>query len=130
MINQIVKFTVKPEYEDEFQQQLLEHQLASSQETGNVEMRIYVDNQDSNLFFAYDRWVNQEALDSHLQQAHTQKLIKLTETALVEPAMVLNLSETTPAPVALKQADKEDEKFNIFFILDHRRRGRAPVRLI
>ena len=67
MINQIVKFTVKPEYEDEFQQQLLEHQLASSQETGNVEMRIYVDNQDSNLFFAYDRWVNQEALDSHLQ---------------------------------------------------------------
>ncbi|WP_186748376.1 putative quinol monooxygenase, partial [Vibrio crassostreae] len=45
MINQIVKFTVKPEYEDEFQQQLLEHQLASSQETGNVEMRIYVDNQ-------------------------------------------------------------------------------------
>ncbi|OCH49620.1 putative quinol monooxygenase [Vibrio cyclitrophicus] len=124
MINQIVKFTVKPEYEDEFQQQLLEHQLASSQETGNVEMRIYVDNQDSNLFFAYDRWVNQEALDSHLQQAHTQKLIKLTETALVEPAMVLNLSETTPAPVALKQADKEDEKFNIFFIfklkMEHR----------
>ncbi|MFC1234174.1 putative quinol monooxygenase [Vibrio sp. F74] len=116
MINQIVKFTVKPDHKDEFQHALLENQLASSQEAGNVEMRVYVDNQDANLFFAYDRWVDQEALDSHLQQSHTQKLIKLTETALVEPVMVLNLGETAPAPVALKQADKDDEEFNIFFI--------------
>ncbi|PMH44839.1 antibiotic biosynthesis monooxygenase [Vibrio sp. 10N.286.49.B3] len=116
MINQIIKFTVKPDYKDEFQQALLENQLASSQETGNVQMRIYVDNKDANLFFAYDRWVDQDALNSHLQQSHTQKFITLAETALVEPAMVLNLGETTPAPVALKQADESDDKFNIFFI--------------
>ncbi|MEZ8271384.1 putative quinol monooxygenase [Vibrio splendidus] len=116
MINQIVKFTVKPTYKDEFQQALLENQLASSQEPGNVEMRIYVDNKDANLFFAYDRWVDQDALNSHLHQPHTTKLIKLTENALVEPAMVLNLGETTPAPIALKQADEGDDKFNIFFI--------------
>lgn len=116
MINQIIKFTVKPAYKDEFQKVLLESQVASRQEAGNVEMRIYVDNKDANLFFAYDRWVDQDALNSHLQQSHTQKLIKLTETALVEPAMILNLGETNPPPAMLKQADQGDEKFNIFFI--------------
>lgn len=116
MINQIVKFTVKPSYKDEFKQALLENQRASRQEAGNVEMRIYVDNQDDHLFFAYARWADQGALDSHFQQIHFQKLIKLSDTALVEPAMVLNLGETSPAPVALKQADEHDDKFNIFFI--------------
>ncbi|MDR9829255.1 antibiotic biosynthesis monooxygenase [Vibrio sp. FNV 38] len=116
MKNQIIKFNVKPEFTEQFQQALLENQQASRQEVGNVEMRIYVDNQDSHLFFAYDRWTDQSALDSHLEQPHTKKLIALAESALVEPPMVLNLGETNPAPIALKSADEGDEKFNIFFI--------------
>jgi quinol monooxygenase YgiN len=116
MFNQIVKFNVKPEYREEFQTALLENQKATSLEGGNLEMRLYVDNQDPNLFFAYDRWVNREALESHILQPYAQKLVNLAEIALAKPVEILNLSETSPAPVALKDAAPEDEKFNIIFI--------------
>lgn len=116
MFNQIVKFSVKPEYREEFQVALLDNQKATSLEDGNLEMRVYVDNQDPNLFFAYDRWVNREALESHILEPYAQKLINLAESALATPVEIFSLGETSPGPVALKDAATEDEKFNIIFI--------------
>jgi len=116
MFNQIIKFNVKPEYREEFQQALLENQKASCLEEGNLLMRLYVDNQDQSLFFAYYRWANYASFESHIQQPYAKKLSRLAEKALATKVEIQNLSETSPAPVALKTADPDDMKFNIIFI--------------
>jgi quinol monooxygenase YgiN len=79
-------------------------------------MRIYVDNTDPTLFFAYERWMNQASLDSHILEPHAQKFIALADKALQTPAEIFNLGETSSFPSELKDPAPEDEKFNIFFI--------------
>lgn len=116
MFNQIIKFNVKSEYRKEFQTALLENHRATSREDGNLEMRIYVDNQDPNLFFVYNRWIDRETAENHTPEPYAQKLINLAESTLTKPAEIFNLGETSPLPVALKDAAPEDEKFNIIFI--------------
>ncbi|MCL1065699.1 antibiotic biosynthesis monooxygenase [Shewanella olleyana] len=113
---QILKFTVKPESRDKFVAALMHNKQQSAQETGNIAMRLYVDNSNTNVLFAYDRWQDEEALNYHLQQTYTQKLLALAETTLAEPIDIQTLHDSALTPVAPLQADKEDPRFNIFFI--------------
>ncbi|MFT6924786.1 MAG: quinol monooxygenase YgiN [Psychromonas sp.] len=116
MINKIVKFNVKPEHIQTFKSALVEHKQNTQKETHFVAMRIYVDNHNSHLFFIYERFEDQQAVDFHITQPYTVKFGELLDAALAKPAEVFNLGETNPAPIALKAANPEDELFNLFFI--------------
>lgn len=116
VFTQVIKFNVKPEFKDEFKQTLQINKQGTAQEPGNLAMRIYQDNSDPNTFFAYDRWADKAAAQSHLQQSYTQKLISLIDTVLTEAPQVYNVEDTDPAPVALLEADPQDPRFNIVFI--------------
>ena len=79
-------------------------------------MRLYVDNTNPNLFFVYERWLDDAAFASHATQVYTQRMLALFDSALAEPAEFIDLSDTQPAPIALKPAAKDDPLFNIIFI--------------
>jgi quinol monooxygenase YgiN len=116
MINLIVKFTVKPAHTEAFKNLLLENKKGAEQEAGFGGMNLFVDNKNPNVFFAYDSWKNEAALESHKETAHVQNMMKLAETALESAPEIMVLGETNPIPVAIKPLNTEDEPFVIFFI--------------
>ncbi|MDO6561787.1 putative quinol monooxygenase [Amphritea sp. 1_MG-2023] len=113
---QIIKFSIKPEFSEAFAAALSVNKKGVAQEPGNLEMRLYRDNANPNLFFAYDRWQDEAALATHMQQPYTKELLALAEQAQDKPIEVFTVNDTQPAPIALKQANPEDPLFNIFFI--------------
>ena len=119
MIKQIVKFDVKPEFIHEFKAALIEDKKGAQLEAGFIEMSLFQDKQQPSVFFGYERWQDRAALDAHMQEPHTEKVIALVETALQTPVEVMDLSDCNPAPLHdlnPKNANPEDELFIIFFI--------------
>lgn len=119
MITKIIKFAVKPEASEYFKTVLSENKTGAAKESGSVEMRIFADRKNLNLFFSYERFTDEAALNAHKEQSYTQKLIGLFDTALASPPECLNLADTVPAPVAVseqQQPKQEDDVFVIFFI--------------
>lgn len=117
MKNTIVKFEVKPEHREELKQALKHSKVETEKEAGNVEVKVFTDNNNPNIFFAYERWENQEAIDKHHVQCYTQDLLSLAEKTLVSPPEFYFLGETNPLPDhGTRVANPEDEVFIIFFI--------------
>lgn len=119
MITKIVKFEVKAGSSESFRTVLSENKTGAAAEPGSVDMRIFVDRKNPNIFFSYERFTDEAALNAHKEQSYTQKLIDLFDTALVSPPECLNLADTAPAPIAVneqKQPNIEDDVFVIFFI--------------
>ena len=44
MLNKIVKFTVNPDYQAQFEATLVANQQGTALESGNVEMKLFTDN--------------------------------------------------------------------------------------
>lgn len=119
MITQIVKFTVQPEHSEAFQAALMVNQQGARAETGLLEMRLFAEKQQPHVFYAYERWKDQAAIAHHLTQDHTRALLNLAKTTLQSPVEVMNLNDTTPAPLHeanTKHRQPEDDVFSIFFI--------------
>lgn len=119
MITKIVKFDVKPDSSEAFKAALIENKTGTLAEIGSIEMRLFVDNKNPHLFFAYERFANVAAFDAHMEQSYTKSLITLFDTALASPPEFMNLGETSPSPVPVsdqKQPRPEDDVFAIFFI--------------
>ena len=115
-ITKLIKFNVKPDHSDTFKNALLDNKKGTESEVGCLEMRLYVDNTNPNLFFVYERWLDDSAFASHATQVYTQRMLALFDSALAEPAEFIDLSDTQPAPIALKPAAKDDPLFNIIFV--------------
>lgn len=115
MINKIVKFNVKPEYTETFKAALLNDKMKAQREDGCIEFRLYVDNKNPNLFFTYERFIDKQAFDTHMDQDYVQEIEKLAAASLSSPVEFLSLGETNPLPIPLKEANKEDDEFVIFF---------------
>lgn len=126
----VFNFYIKPECTTVFKTALLEDKKGTEQETGNLEMKIFVNNNNPNIFFAYERFNDQISIDHHMQQPYTQKLFELFDTALQTPAEVFKLGETQPAPLYDSNPNKpksEDDLFIIFFIFKNKDGYREKV---
>lgn len=113
---QILKFTLQDESREQFKQALMDSQKKTSVEDGNIAVRVYVDNANPNLVFAYDRWVDEAALENHLQQPYTKALLEAAESALAYPLEIFTLNDTNPAPVDLLPTADKEPSFNILFL--------------
>ena len=98
MISQIVKFNVKPDHSQAFKYALLEEKKVTEQEAGYVEIRLFTDTKNPNIFFAHERWEDQEAVDNHREQPYPKKICSMVNTMLKSPVEVFNLGETKPGP--------------------------------
>lgn len=119
MMIQIVKFDIKTEYIEQFKILLDDDKQGSKNEAGLLEMRLYQDKKSPNLFFAYERFENQAAVDHHSAQTYTKRLLEALAVMCNSAPEVMPLNETTPAPLYEKNpksANAQDELFIIFFI--------------
>lgn len=119
MITQIVKFDIKDEHIAQFKALLEVDKQGAKAEPGLLEMRLYQDKNAPGVFFAYERFEDQNAVDYHGAQDYTQTLLNvLPEYSQSEPEVML-LENTAPAPLHEnnpKVVNPEDDVFSLFFI--------------
>lgn len=96
MLTQIVMLTAKPEARDTLAEVLRSHVTASTAEPGVAEFRIYAQADAPHRFWAYERYVDAEALQEHGQTPHTRALFDVAKTTLQQPPEVLRLTPVTP----------------------------------
>ncbi len=70
MVSIVVKITVKENAVAVVREQMMNLVAETVKEDGCVEYRLHQDNDNSAVFFFYETWSNQEALQQHLESAH------------------------------------------------------------
>ncbi|MDO6548807.1 putative quinol monooxygenase [Pseudoalteromonas carrageenovora] len=119
MITQIVKFNIKEQNIEQFKALLEDDKQGAKAETGLLEMRLYQDKNESGVFFAYERFEDQNAVDYHGAQGYTHALLQVLPEISQSAPEVMLLENTAPAPLHEsnpKAINPEDDVFILFFI--------------
>lgn len=80
---------LKPGTEDQFMAELVKIVKPSKAEPGNIAWYVQQAEQDPTQIVFYTRWINQEALDKHLQSPPVAEYIRKTAAFLAEPARLV-----------------------------------------
>ena len=121
MITQIVKFDIKPEQIETFKAALVVDKQGAENEKGCLELRLFQDKNQAGVFFAYERFQDQAALDQHAEQSYVKNVLGMLESASKAAPTVMVLNDTAPAPLHEsnpKIVHKADDVFSVFFIFD------------
>jgi quinol monooxygenase YgiN len=96
MLALIVEFRIKPAHVDAFDAAITDNARASREnEPGCRQFDVCRDPHDAQMFFLYELYDDQAAIDSHLQSAHFQAMNTQT-AAWVESKVVRSYVRTAP----------------------------------
>lgn len=93
-ITQLVKFTVKPEYVQEFRKAQVNSLNSSLKEEGNIEMKLYANDNNPYVFYVYSKWKNEEVYELHKGLPHSKKLAPLFKEALQGAPDIIRFKNT------------------------------------
>ncbi len=97
-VTMLVTLHVKPEKREALKAALLKDKWGAVSEPGNISMTFFESRDNPNIFYLFERWVSQEALDSHFQQPYTVFALELSKTALASPMEITKLNDIDPMP--------------------------------
>lgn len=83
MFAMLVEINIKPEKEQVFLEIFERHQVATSQEPGNLRFDVLRDPEVKTRFYAYEVYASEEALDEHRKTPHYQWCIKELDDIMV-----------------------------------------------
>jgi len=78
----------KPGMEEKVRKTLMALVAPTRSEEGCVQYNLHQSKDDPSLFMFYENWINQEALDDHIQTVHLQALLNAADEILEEPLNV------------------------------------------
>jgi len=87
MISIVARIKAKPESIDLVKTGMLTLVAETVKENGCINYNLHQDNADPSIFFFYENWSGEEALQDHLKSEHMQVYIKATKGQLAESAM-------------------------------------------
>lgn len=117
MINQIIKFVVKKDCIEIAKNQLLSEKKRIEQQPESSEYRLFIDNNNPQIFFVFVGWKDKSAAEEYNSKPHYQQFLNTLDSSLVSPAEAMTLGATSPGPATeVKQYKEEDDPFTIFFI--------------
>ncbi|WP_055445951.1 antibiotic biosynthesis monooxygenase [Lacinutrix mariniflava] len=93
-ITQMVTFSVKPEYIQAFREAQVNSLNASLKEEGNLEMKLYANDNNPYELSVYSKWKNKEVYELHKTLPHSKALAPLFEKALASAPKVVRLEDT------------------------------------
>ena len=93
-ITQMVTFTVKPEYIQEFREAQVNSLNESLKEEGNLEMKLYANDNNPYELSVYSKWKNNEVYELHKTLPHSKALGPLFEKALQGAPKMVRLEDT------------------------------------
>ncbi len=117
MFNLLAKFTVKPEFISGFKEACIHSVYESRKEAGNIEMKLYADDNKDNVFYVYSRWDNRGAYEYHKTLPHSKNMAKVAKATLLTLPEIMTLGLTQPVTVrGTKQVNTDDQEETLFFI--------------
>lgn len=117
MYNLLAKFTVKQQSIPEFKEACIHSLKESRKEAGNIEMKLFSDDNKDNVFYVYSRWDNEAAYEYHKILPHSKNIAKVAKATLEKAPELMSLGLTLPATVrGMKQVNPEDQEETLFFI--------------
>lgn len=58
-------------------------------------MELHRHRENENVFYLYERWQDQEALEAHFEQPYTKRILELNEVGLISPMVVDYLEDVS-----------------------------------
>jgi len=95
-ITLFVKVAAKSESTEKAKQALLDDVHGAWNENGNYKMEIYEAKNKPDIFYLFERWQNQEALENHFKQPYTGGAFDLQKADLTEPIEMNYLTDLFP----------------------------------
>lgn len=115
----LVTFHVKVQYRRSLQQALAKDVVYAKKEPGNVTMELYRHKENENIFYLFERWTDQEALDRHFEMPYTQAVLKRCDRALTTPMQIDYLKDISPIPFSsMKLPEGDDKPINLFVFFE------------
>lgn len=78
----LVKFSVKPEYIEVFKDAGMLSALNTRKETANLEMKMFVDDNNPNIFYISEHWTNKTGLENHRNQPYAKNASEVSKYTL------------------------------------------------
>ena len=75
----VATIKVKPEHAEQVKSELLTLTAASQADQGCIQYTLHQDNAKVTGFIIYEIWENNESLQQHVQSAHFQNYVKVTD---------------------------------------------------
>jgi quinol monooxygenase YgiN len=97
----IVRFQVKPALIETFKRRFIPHTELSRQEPGCVIFNLYQSNKNPQIYWLYEIWQDQAALDFHFAQTYTKEIFEFLKESLEVPveAGLDFVTEIAPLPL-------------------------------
>ncbi|SDW81164.1 Quinol monooxygenase YgiN [Lutibacter oricola] len=126
-ITQLVKFTVKPEFNIQFKKAAIRGLNLSLKEEGNIAMKLYLDDNNPNVLYVYSIWKNKDAHTIHGEKSYTKELQAIAKKSLAFKPEIMLLNKAKPYPIASKKINIEDKEETLFFIFKVKEGNRERV---
>lgn len=81
----IAKAKAKPGMEEKVKKELMALVAPTRSEDGCVQYNLHQSKDDPSMFMFYENWLNQQALDEHIQTMHLQALLNMADEILDGP---------------------------------------------
>jgi len=97
-VKMIVRFQVKPALIEPFKQRFVRHTESSRKESGCVTFNLYQSNKNPQIYWLYEIWKDQAALNFHFAQDYTKDIFVFLKDSLEVPVEegLYYLSEINP----------------------------------
>ena len=84
----IAKFQAKPGMEEQYKEELRGMVAPSRAEAGCLNYDVFQSNDDPAIFFTYENWTAQDALDAHMQTPYFKALGEKSKELLAQPMTI------------------------------------------
>ena len=84
----IAKFNARPGMEDRVKQGLQGMVAPSRAEAGNINYDVFQSHDDPAVFFTYENWTGQDALNAHMQTPYFKQLDAESKETLATPMQI------------------------------------------
>jgi quinol monooxygenase YgiN len=100
-VKMIVRFQVKPALIEAFKQRFIRHVESSRKEPGCVTFNLYQSKKNPQIYWLYEIWKDQAALDFHFAQDYTKDTFVFLKESLEVPVEegLYYLTEIAPLPL-------------------------------
>src|SRR6187402_502409 len=102
-----VKVSVKSTSVEQAQAALLADVHGAWNEQGNYKMELYQANENSEIFYLFERWQSQELLEQHFQQPYTKGAFDLQKNDLTGPIEMNYLVDILPDAESLRKQEHQ-----------------------
>lgn len=120
IVNRIIRYEVKKEYQESFQKEVNNYVLASLSNANNIMTEAYFEKQNQSVIWLFERWTDEKAFDKFKKNPASEILTTLAKTSLLNPEKVIYVDDLEPITKEewRRTSKKQDSQLTIMLFVD------------